>query len=41
MKKRFKASTVLVFLLTLAFYVAAAKTGTGGHGFGHGFFSGG
>ncbi len=39
MKKRFDAMAVLMFLLTLAFYVAAAKGG--GHGTGHGFFSGG
>jgi hypothetical protein len=41
MNKRSKPMAVLMFLVTLAFYVAAAKSGHGGGGFGQGFFSGG
>jgi hypothetical protein len=41
LNKRVNPAAVLMFLVTLAFYVAAAKAGHGGSGLGHGFFSGG
>jgi hypothetical protein len=41
-KKNVNAVSVLLFLVTVAYYVAAAKGhGHVGHGFGKGFFNGG
>ena len=41
MKKRFDLYSVLFFLLTVAYFVAAAKGHGNGHGLGKGFFNGG
>lgn len=41
MKKRIDLVAVLLFLVALAVFVAAAKVGHHPHGGGYGFFSGG
>jgi hypothetical protein len=41
MKKRINVSSVVFFLLAVAYFVAAAKTGHGHGQLGKGFFNGG